>query len=90
MIEKARAGVLPEDIQYNIVSCAARGGCSDPFNCPFDICIYDQPSKRALASRQLVETVRQLRDSGMLPRDIAARMGLSKRWVFKLLGKTAS
>ena len=53
-------------------------------SCPFVRCRYDGPN---VVSQHRASLVEQLRDTGLTPAEIAARVGLTPRSVFRILSE---
>lgn len=71
---------LPEQLHYRDDGCEMAPRCLE---CPLPRCRYDLPPKRAGALMREAE-LRLLLDQGLSLDDAAARMGVSRRTIFRL------
>jgi hypothetical protein len=71
---------LPEHIHYRDVGCDIAPRCLE---CPLPLCRYDLAPKRAGALLRVAE-LRRLLAEGATSDAAAARMGISRRTVFRL------
>ena len=71
---------LPENVHYRDDGCEISPHC---LQCPLPACRYDMPPKRAGALLREAQ-LRSLLASGLTADEAAAKMGVSRRTVFRL------
>ena len=83
-LRRPRDDALPEHTRYRDRGCDLFASC---LACPLPHCRYDVPGgARAMLNRVRDQEIRRLRTDAGLPVDeIAARFGLSRRTVFRVL-----
>jgi hypothetical protein len=65
------------------------GECDDPFNCPYPVCILDDPTLlRMTRYEEIRRRTRDLRDEGWSIAEIAKREGCGERQIHRRLGTT--
>lgn len=74
----------PEYYHYRDEGCELAESC---LNCPFPICIYDEPGgkQRLLKKQRDGEMVRLFRDAGKGVKELASIFGVSQRTVQRAL-----
>ena len=82
---RARSDALPENTRYVDSGCDVHPSC---LTCPLVRCRYDEPGgTRRLLSEGRERRIVSLRRSGHGIADIAARLGVSRRTVFRALAR---
>ena len=83
----ARADALPEHVEYRDSGCDMFPSC---LRCPLPRCRYDEPGgARAMLNRVRDREIRRMRlDDGVPVNEIARRVGVSRRTVFRALEGT--
>lgn len=83
----SRRDALPENTRYVDTGCSVHPSC---LSCPLVRCRYDEPGGvRALLSQDRDEQILALKRAGGLTADqIAARLGVSRRTVFRVLARS--
>jgi hypothetical protein len=76
-----RRDTLPEHVKYRDTGCSLSPSC---LACPLPVCRYDTPSQTEQGFRTR-QAVLELRDKGMRPTQIAARLGVTRRTVWRYL-----
>lgn len=82
-LPRVRDDATPQGDEYRDTGCDASPSC---LSCPFVMCRYDYPG----GVRSLISLTRDVRvvedyDSGMRVDDIAAKHGVARRTVFRVL-----
>lgn len=82
----SRRDSLPENTRYADTGCSVHPSC---LTCPLVRCRYDEPGGvRALLSVDRDAAILRLRRAGTLTAEqIAARLGISRRTVFRVLAR---
>jgi transposase-like protein len=81
----ARRDALPEHTQYLDTGCELHPSC---LTCPLVRCRYDEPGgARRLLSDARDQTIIALQRQGRPINAIAARLGISRRTVFRVLAR---
>lgn len=82
---RVRSDALPEYTRYRDDGCDVHPNC---LTCPLPRCRYEEPGGlRALVNARRDEQIVQLRLKGMPVEDLAGRFGVSRRTVFRILGR---
>lgn len=76
-----RIDCLPENLDYRDTGCSLHPAC---LTCPFETCRYDDPM-RSQRSRSFGQETAKLAAEGMRPHQIAAKLNVSRRTVFRHL-----
>ena len=84
-----RRDALPEHTNYHDSGCDLHPSC---LSCPLVRCRYDEPggARRLLSDDRDREVLALKRRGGTKIEDIARRMGLSRRTVFRILARARS
>ncbi|MBI4299946.1 MAG: helix-turn-helix domain-containing protein [Chloroflexi bacterium] len=74
---------LPEYLDYHDTGCEVAPACLD---CPLPLCKHDDPGqvRRAERRQRDSEVVRLRKEEGLSAREIASRLGISKRSVYRV------
>lgn len=84
MFPPVRVDSLPEGITYRDTGCRAHATCLD---CPFPECLLMEPRRAQLLQRAATrELAMSLRAQGFAVKEIAARLGVSRRCAGRYLG----
>lgn len=71
-----------EDAEYRDTGCRLHAAC---LTCPLEVCLYDDPgTTRRLIRRDSDTEVLRLRAEGLTVTQVAQRLGLSRRTVFRI------
>lgn len=68
-------------------SCGHSAECTNSLECPFDLCPAESRSKANHVVEQRAELIAGLREQGLEPQEIAARLNISSRTVFRYLAR---
>ena len=83
-IRRPRIDALPEHIHYRDNGCDLYPSC---LNCPLPRCRYEEPggAPAMLRTGRDATIVRLSREQGLSVDELAARFGLSRRTIFRVL-----
>ena len=86
LLRPARRDALPEHTAYADTGCDIHPSC---LNCPLVRCRYDEPggSRRVLSAGR-DQVIVQMQGAGRPISAIAARFGISRRTVFRVLARS--
>jgi hypothetical protein len=85
LLRPARRDALPEHTQYTDSGCSLHPSC---LTCPLLRCRYDEPGgARRLLSGERDRSIRALQRDRVPINSIAARFGISRRTVFRVLAR---
>ena len=77
------SGVLPEDKNWHDTGCSIAPAC---LSCPLPVCKYDMPAGVVSArSVMRVPLIRALRARGLNDTEVAQRLGVSRRAIYRSL-----
>ncbi len=86
LVRRARSDALPENTRYVDTGCDVHSNC---LTCPLVRCRYDEPGgARRIRSRGRDQTIVARRRAGEGVEEIASRIGVSRRTVFRALART--
>lgn len=79
---RARKDAYPEDVEYRDTGCRLHSSC---LTCPLAVCLYEDPgTTHRLINRASDAEVLRLRAEGLTVTEVAKRLGLSRRTVFRI------
>ena len=82
------SGVLPEDKNWHDTGCSIAPAC---LACPLPACRYDMPRGVATArSVMRVPLILELQEQGLIQKEIAHRLGVSRRSIQRSLSAARS
>lgn len=80
------SGVLPEDKNWHDTGCSIAPAC---LSCPLPACRYDMPAKVA-GMIERVPLILELQEQGLIQKEIAHRLGVSRRSIQRSLSAARS
>ena len=81
-LPRVRKDALPEETEYRDDGCSYHPHC---LSCPLTVCRYDDPHLLiAMRIQEQRQKAVRLRAEGLTVNDVAARLNISRRTVFRL------
>jgi len=81
---KLERDLLPEHLRYQDDGCDLFPSC---LNCPLPQCRYDEPGRKQMGKELRNEKMLRLHSEGKGATELAQRFGVSKRTVYRIIGR---